>query len=315
MAGPYKWDTKVIFLTPEVTKGTPAAVTAADAVITMNGSVTPMDGGEVELPLDGRDAAATESYATNLHQSLSFETPLCPPSAAATAPHWGPVGRLMSMDETVVATTRVEYVPTLTSQEAFTGRYYQDGQARVLAGLMGGGTIRLTNGQVPLLAVQAKGNYAAGTAASAPAAVPNYATYRQPQVISFDNTPTCTFDGVDLMFESLELNLGNNPEFNNRPNYVGAEVNAFNPTGTLVFLDPGVAALNVEAMLDAKKALRLIHYTAAGTQVGLLADSMQVGRASHTNVGGKRAISLPVRFTRPAAGGPAFKLWSGTAPA
>lgn len=314
MAGPYKWDTKVIFLTPEVTKGTPVAVAAGDAIITMNGAVTPMDGGEVELPLDGREAAAREAYTTNLHQSLSFETPLCPPTAAATAPHWGPVARAISLDETIVATTRVEYTPTLSGQESFTARYYQDGQARVLAGLMGGGSIRLSNGQVPLLAFNGKGNFAAGTAASAPAATPNYASYAQPRVVSFENTPTFQLAGVDLMFESLEINLGNDAIYDNRPNYRGAEVNVFNPTGTLVFLDPGVAALAIESMLDAKVALSLIHYTTAGTQVGVTAASVQIGRVSHTEVNAKRAISVPVRFTRPSAGGPAFKLWSGTAP-
>lgn len=314
MSAPFKWDTKVVFLTPEVTKGTPVAVTAGDALITINGAITPMDGGEVELALDGRQAAAREAYTTNLHQSVSFEVPLCPPTAAATAPHWGPAARLMSLHETIVATTRVEYTPVITGQESFTCRFYRDGELRVLAGLMGGGSIRLTNGQVPILTSAAKGIYAAPSAASAPPVTPTYASYRQPAVISDEFTPVVKLGGVDIALESLEINLGNDPVFVNRPNYSGAEVNSFNPTGTLVFLAPPLGTLNIEGMLDAKTSLQLVHYTAAGTQVGLTADGVQIGRVSQVELNGNVGFSVPVRFTRPAAGGAAFKLWSGTAP-
>lgn len=314
MPAPFKWDTKVVFLTPEVTKGTPVAVAAGDALITMNGAITPMDGGEVELALDGRQAAAREAYTTNLHQSVSFEVPLSPPTAAATAPHWGPAARLLSLKETIVATTRVEYAPVITGQESFTCRFYRDGELRVLAGLMGGGSIRLTNGQVPILTSQAKGIYAAPSAASAPPVAPTYTTYRQPAVLSDENTPTVKLGGVDIALESLEINLGNDAVFVNRPNYSGAEVNSFNPTGTLVFMAPPLGTLNVEAMLDTKTSLQLVHYTAAGTQVGFTAEGVQIGRVSTVDLNGNVGFSVPVRFTRPAAGGNAFKLWSGTAP-
>lgn len=313
MAVPYKWDTKVVFLTPELTKGTVATLADTDALITMNGAITPMDGGEVELALDGRQAAAREAYTTNLHQSVSFEVPLCPPSAAATAPHWGTAARLMSLAETIVATTRVEYSPTLTAQESFTCRFYRDGELRVLAGLMGGGSIRLPNGQVPILSVQGKGAYTAPSAASAPPQTPNYSSYRTPAVISDEHTPIVKLGGVDIAFESLEIDLGNAATFSNRPNYSGAEVNVFNPTGTLTFLAPALGTLNVEAMLDSKVAFQLVHYTAAGTQIGFAADAVQVGRVTQQDLNGNVALSVPVRFTRPASG-PAFKLWSGTAP-
>lgn len=314
MAVPYKWDTKVVFLTPETTKGTAATLAATDALITMNGAITPMDGGEVELALDGRQAAAREAYTTNLHQSVSFEVPLCPPTAAAVAPHWGTAARLMSLDETIVATTRVDYTPTLTGQESFTCRFFRDGELRVLAGLMGGGSIRLPNGQVPILSVQGKGAYAGPSAASAPPETPNYSTYCQPSVISDEYTPVVKLGGVDIAFESLEIDLGNAATFSNRPNYSGAEVNSFNPTGTLTFLAPALATLNIEGMLDSKVAFQLVHYTDAGTQVGFTADAVQIGRVSHQDLNGNVAFSVPVRFTRPAAGGAAFKLWSGTAP-
>lgn len=80
-------------------------------------------------------------------KSVSFDMEMKGSGAAGTAPEMGAALRACGLDETVVASTSVTYLPLSVSLESATIYYYQDGKRHILTGCRGNVSFNLSAGE------------------------------------------------------------------------------------------------------------------------------------------------------------------------
>ncbi|MFV3126122.1 phage tail tube protein [Niveispirillum sp. KHB5.9] len=304
MAGPYTWKEKLMIAKVETTYGTDAAPTAmANAIKTLNGQITPVEGDEVTLDVDYPGLGAPEARMAGEHVSGSFDVALCGAGTAGAVPSWGPVIRACGFAEVATEDEDCTYTPIQTGHESVTLYVYLKGALHKCLGVRGKLSIKGTTKNWLLATINFKGLLVPVTAASG--TLPAASFEEIGELIVSDANANFTLDGFTAVMSEFNLDMGNDPVGSF---LVGAEsINLPDPvpTGSATFLDPGVGTKNFFALAKAgtKVALDLTHGTTAGNIVQIAGAAVQLGpKPSYVEVDQMRGINMPLRFTRHASG-------------
>ncbi|QYK42867.1 MAG: hypothetical protein KF887_07125 [Paracoccaceae bacterium] len=276
---PLFWNRKVVLCKVETIYGTDATPTgAADAVQAINVSLMPMEGEDVARGLERATLGADATIPAGLHAKMSFEVELAPSGTAGTVPAWGPLLRACAVAQVVSAGVSVAYNPISANHESVTLHFFVDGTRYALVGGRGTGKLMLAASAVPKIMFELTGLFTQPAAGANP--TPTLTAWAAPQIVSDANTPTVTFNSVDMVLRSLEFDLGNQivPRFlvnsesiliPQRSEKIAAVVEAV----PLATLNPYALAASQTAA-----ALSIVHGTGAGRITTLSVPRAQIQR-------------------------------------
>jgi len=281
MAAPKYWRNKRILFALEGTYGSDAAPTGgANAVLAMDVSLKPMEGQDQDRDLEQPGMGANGTIPTDLHSKITFSVDLSASGVAGTAPAWGALLRACGVAETISVGTSVEYTPISDSFESGTFHIVIDKTRYVLLGSRGTAELDLSAQATPKIKFDFTGLFAIPTEVSAPAVV--LSNWKEPKIVSAQNTPTFTIDATPFVMKSAKLALGNKvePRFlvNSDRVLITDKSESFETTveaQPLTAFDPFTMALNME-----KVAVDLVHGTVAGSIATLSLPTAQMQRPS-----------------------------------
>ena len=204
------WDKKIILVELEGSYGTDATPDGADAILAVEGSITPMEGNDVsrnlELPWLGADA----TIPAELHVKVSFKVELQGSGTAGTAPGWGKLMRMCACAEVVSAGVSVAYNPVTDGHESGSLYFYVGSTLHKLLGARGNVKLSVTAQGVPYLEFEFTGLFVKPAEATRP--TPALSAFQDPTLATSANTPTFTIDGTSFVLRQMMLDLGNQVE-------------------------------------------------------------------------------------------------------
>lgn len=278
MPAPILWNTKIVTVEIEGTYGTDATPDGADAVLTVEGSITPMEGNDVSRDLELPYMSADPTIPAELHAKVSFKVELQGSGTAGTAPGWGKLLRMCGVAETIVADTSVTYNPVSAAHESGTLYFYVGATLHKLTGTRGNAKFSVTAQGIPYIEFEFTGLFVDPAEATRP--TPDLSAFQKPTLATSVNTPTFTINGTAFVLRQAMLDLGN--EVENRF-LIGAESvlitgrqEAFSCTveaQPLSAFNPYTLAKN-----QTEVAVVLVHGTAAGKIATLTAPTAQMQR-------------------------------------
>ena len=211
MAAPKFWRNKRILFALESTYGVdPGPTGASNAVLAMDVTLKPMEGQDQERDLEQPGMSANGTIPTDLHSAISFTVDLSASGVAGTAPAWGALLRACGVAEVISAGTSVTYTPISESFESGTFHLVIDKTRYVILGARGTAEFDLSAQATPKIKFDFTGLFAIPTEVSAPAVT--LTSWKEPKIVSAQNTPTFTIDAIPLVMSSAKLALGNKVE-------------------------------------------------------------------------------------------------------
>lgn len=284
-----------------VTYGTDVVPTgAANAILVSDVSFSPLEATNQDRNFLRNYMGASENLVGTAFKSLSYSVELVGSGTVAVAPSWGPLLRACGFAETIIALTRVDYLPISTAFEWIDQYYYADGVWHKLLGCRGTASLDLSAGVIPKIKFSYKG-LDGGIAAGDPTGV-DYSTWMAPQVVTDTNTADllrgCTHSstgapalaaGTAHPYSKFTLDLGIDNPF--LPIVGGESVDIMNRKITGDIELDLTAAQDVSFMADVKAntltSLGLVHGTVANKKVLVFAPNVQLINPTYADMSGK----------------------------
>lgn len=204
------WESKILLVKVETSYGLDAVPTGANGILVKNVQLTPMEGNDVDRDLELPYFGAQGTVPVDLHAKLSFQVELAPSGTAGTAPLWGPVLRACAVAEVIDAGVSVTYNPISDALESATIYVFIGSTLFAMVGARGTAKLEYTAQALPYLTFEMTGLFQAPTEAARIA--PNLGGFQKPQVVTTQNTPAFTVNGVSLVMRSVSFDLGNEVE-------------------------------------------------------------------------------------------------------
>jgi hypothetical protein len=255
----------VLLVKPETTYGTDSVPTGlANAVVAQNFNFTPMDGEDVARGLVRPFLGADATLPAALCAKIAFEVELSPSGSLGVAPAWGPILRGCAVAQTINAGVSVVYNPISAAHEGVTIYFFKDGTRHALIGARGTAKLMLVANAVPKIMFDFTGLFVQPTAVANPAAT--VTAWTTPQIVSDTNTPTITYNGVDLVMRSFEFDLGNDVVKRFLVNSTSVVIPQRSEKIAMVVEAVPLATLNPYALaaVPTSAALNLVHGVGAG---------------------------------------------------
>lgn len=307
---PIKWKSKTLLAKIETTYGTDAAPTgAANAVLALNVTFSPMEGQDVVRNTERPTLSADPTVPAALYAKLSFEVDLVGSGTLGTAPAWGPLLRACAAAQVITAGTKVEYTPVSSNHESVSIYFQIDTTRHILLGSKGTAQITVNAQGLPVIKFDFTGLFATPTEQGVPTA--DFSTWQAAAIASKVNTPTFTIGGVGFVLRNFAFDVGNAVE----PRMlIGSE--SILITDKNESLDASVEAVPVTtynpytvAQAQTLQAIQLIHGTVAAKRVKLDIPSAQQARLSSLDTGNQNIVEWPLKFTPlPIAGDDQWKI-------
>lgn len=268
------------------TDSTPTGV--ANAILLRNApTLSP-----VEVDYDERDNAKAffgnnQRLVASQKRKLSLSTEIAGSgSPLGVAAGYGPLLRSCALAQTLVATTSCTYSPitptSAAAPESTTIYFSQGDKLYKMVGTRGNVKWNYTAGKIPLMMFDMTGllPLSADVADDTTyGGALTFTAFKAPQVVNFANTSAFSvhsFNSSELY--SMELDLGNNVVYRNKPNAEDVVIVDRKPTLTVSIGEPTLALKNFYtnmrgAVLD---VLSITHGTGAGNIVNHSAPKMQI---------------------------------------
>ncbi|MCC7097269.1 MAG: hypothetical protein IT472_08830 [Thermomonas sp.] len=210
---PYFWKTKTLLV--KIEGGgygvDPVPTGAANAVLAIDVTLSPMEGEDVDRNLEQPKMGASPSMPAGVYAKLTFSVEAASSGALGTAPAYGPLLRMCSVAETVTAATKVEYTPVTGGPES--GAIYfaiGDGLGNavrhVILGARGTCVFRLNAQGIPMWMFTISGLFTIPTTVAAVS--PTLTGFKAPMIASKANTPTFTIGGTGFTLRDFEFDMG-----------------------------------------------------------------------------------------------------------
>lgn len=272
------WRKKTVLFKLETAYGVdPTPTGAANAILTTDFKIMPMEGNDVSRDLEQPYLGAQGTLPTELHTKVTFNVEVATSEVAGTAPAWGPLLRACGVAETIDAGTSVTYNPISDDYESVTLWFGMDGTKFISTGMRGNCSLDFTAQGIPYLRFEFTGLFTQPDELAMDA--PTLSAFKKPQVVTDANT-TFSLGGVSLVLRKLMLNLGNSVE----PSFlVGEElIDITDKAETVEFtvkavplttFDPYAAALS-----DDDLALTIVHGKTAGRISTLTMPKIEIQR-------------------------------------
>jgi len=278
----------------ETVYGTDATPLAADAILGVNASFTPMEGEEISrdllLPYMGNQGIILDG----LYAKLEFDVEIAGAGAAGTVPKYGSLLRIAGMAEVVNAATSVEYKIVEDAVESGSLYFISDKVQHVLLGCRASVSMNFAPKAIPRFRFTVTGLLGTITDVGTMPAV-TQAGWTTPLSVSKANT-TMALHGWASVAESLALDLGNTvtPRF-----LIGDEaviISDRSSSGTAVVEARSLATVNWFdlARQRTRGALSLVHGKTAGNIVDITAPAVEIGRPTQGEKDGIVNYSLPL---------------------
>lgn len=294
----------------ETTYGVDSTPTGgANALLVRNPQVDPLEANYVDLAYVRPYLGASPQLPGTRFKRVQFEVDLVGSGAAGTAPAWGPLLRACSMAETVIAATRVDYLPVTDNPESVTIWYYDDGVLHKLLGARGNATFNLRQGELPSIAFNFIGVDGGDTAAANPSVT--LTAFRTPQVPTDANSGDVTLGGTvsptgapaitgGTAYPSMGLegiDLGHALNFQPLIGGEVAEITDRQVAGRLMVDLTAAQEVSFAATVKAgsTQALSMQHGTVAGDRVLVHMPGAQLTNWKKGEINGKRLITYDVR--------------------
>lgn len=304
-----RFKNKVIAAETEAVYGVAETLVGADAILTRDFELTPLEGDRQSRELDRPTLGASPVYLSQVRRRMRFKVELAGAGGADTVPGYGPLITACGFDETVTASTMVEYDPITADGDSLTIGFNLDGRNVLMTGARGAVGFEFVAGSYPYLQFDFIGLLVA--AADAAQLTPVYTPFQQPVRVNDANTPTFALHGVStLVLQSLIVRPGQQVNYRNWVNQEAVRIGDRAYAATAVFLAPTLTAFNYDtkARTEALGTLQLVHGVGAGNIVQLDAAAAQITDWRDTNDGGDLVISAELLLTATAAGNDDAKL-------
>lgn len=289
---------RTILAAIETTPGTDAMPTAAaNAILTRNLDITPLEVDEIDRDLDTDQVGNTLVELTNRRVSCSFEVELAGAGAMPeTPPAFGVLLRGCAFAETVNATTDVTYalINDLDTAETLTIYVFWLGKLHKILGSRGSVSLNAPSRDLPRMSFNFTGLFVPVEEQAPDAA--DFSAFQKPLEIGNANT-AFSLGGTALVMESLEIDLATPVNFITRVGRQAVELGNPEPSGTLVIETPALATKDFFA--DAGGAgvtLTLTNGASAGQVAEVQLDEVQTLQPTYTDLDDEGdGLSVPLR--------------------
>lgn len=298
---------KLIAAQIEVTYGTDVGPTGANAIVTRNLNVTPIEGDKLERNLDGASLGNSGSALTNMRTKHDYEVELAGAGAAGTVPAYGVLLRACGFAETINAAIDVQYDPVSGGFESVSEYLDRDGILHNLLGGRGNVTLNVNAGEYPFMKFDMTGFFVPPTAGNIGA--PDFSGFQKPEEVNNSNTTSATFFGFAVIMKSLSIDMGNVINYRNLVGQEAVILSDRAPSGTIVIEAPTLAQKDffAEAANNNTGALAVAHGTAAGKIIQIDAPKIEIDAPTYSDDNGTLMMSIAFR-PLPVAGDDEVKL-------
>ena len=224
------------------------------------------------------------SVVAAVHSTIEFEVEMQGSGVAGTPPKFGPLLRACALGETIVAATSVDYAPVDTAHELLSFYYFLDGIKHVITDAKGTVSFDLNAQGIPVMKFKFWGFYSTPTDLTNPSGT-DYSGFKDPLPINKANTTAFTLHGIALKSKSQTLDLANQVEYVNKPNFEGIQITNRMPVGSAVFEVDTLAVKDWYSVIKngTLGALAVTHGLTAGYVSGISAPKVQLTNLSYTS--------------------------------
>lgn len=265
------WRNRLALVKTETTYGTTSSPAATDALLFTELDVEP-------LSLELIERETIQSYMGNRasvvgQRSVPIKSTveLAGSGTAGTAPRWGPLLMACGLSQTISASTSVTYAPVSSSHSSYTMDFYADnGSRQAITGIRGTAELSMATGEIPTIAFDQMGIYAAPGALSRP--TETYSNQAAPVAVNSDNTTTVSVHGFSACMTSFTLSLGIEMLFEQKAGCTKqVRLTDRKPTGSITIELPAFATKDFIAIASAQTtgSISLVHGGTAGNIITL----------------------------------------------
>lgn len=291
----------------EATTGVDASPTgAANAILTKDASITPLDAQNIDRSLMRGSFGASEQLVGPASVKASYTVELAGSGTAGTAPAWGKLLQACCCAEGVFTTpARVEYTPVSTGLRSTTQYYYDDGALHKLLAAMGDFTLSAKAGELPVIKIDwtaLDGGMATGSATG------TFDAWKKPVAMTkanvIDITLGCSYaagvitGGTLYSSTGLEMKAGNQVQFTPLLGTETVDITDRQSTGS-VELDLSAAqevALMALVKANTTQSLAITIGLTSGNKIIFFAPAVQMTAPKKAERNGKRLIGFDLRF-------------------
>lgn len=270
--------TRAVWAELEASYGVAETLVAADAVQTKSDiEIMPLEGGTVDRDLARPSFGADLQIHVGVHTKIRFKVELVGSGTLGTAPAYADLLLACGMEETVVASTSVEYTPDTNSTNSVTIGFNLDGQLHTLVGAKGNVKFMLDSQQIPYMEFEFTGLWV-NPASAAALATTGYTAYQVPRPVTYAHSAVASLHAQNFVWRKFELDVGNQVEHFDNPGEEFVDITDRNSKGTFTGLLVAYSTFNpfTIAKADTLGALTVTHGTVDATKVHIVAPAVQL---------------------------------------
>lgn len=300
----------------ESTYGTDPTLTGSAAVLFVSNFQPPrLVSSNVDRDLVRPYLGGSEQLLGSAYKEVSFDVELVGSGTAGAAPAWGKLLQACGFAETVIADTRVDYLPITNSVPSATIYCHDSGVKHRMLGCRGEWSISARVGEVPRISFRFVGIDGDISTASQPTV--DVSTWQTPQVITNAFTPSMIIGGTvaatgapaisggtDLISTGLTLASGNQVTYSDLINLESVDITAREVSGSLEVDQTASQEVTRygQVKLNTLSSLSMLHGTVAGKKVLLHMPSVQWINPAAGDVNGRRTQTYDMRCVPNPAG-------------
>ena len=284
-----------ILVKVEATSGTDALPTGANAIRVYNGTVTPLEGDEVQTQYMQPYFGASESTQVTQYMSVSFNVPFSGVAAAGDVPGVEPLLRMCSCSVTEDTGAKHVIAPITDNPESGTIYVNIDGILHKSVGCRGNASVEVQAKGAPGWKFDFMGAFVPLVDAAPPAGLV-YTPFLKALPVNKTNT-TLSLDGVALAAYGFTFNIGNTVSKEDLMNVDSVDISDRVSTGSVTFRTNSIAIKNwVEKARKRDKPLVLRHGQDDTNTVKISAALAEIGKPTYGDSNGFHTTTLPLRF-------------------
>lgn len=287
----------ILLAKKETTHGTdPTPTGAANAILTSNLTISPLEGGTEQRKLDRPYFGGEAAIHVGSHVMCEFDVEWQSSGAAGTAPAFGPLLLACGMDETVTADTDVVYEPFEGDVDSLTMYLFFDGQRHLLKYARGDVSLKAEAKKIPHLHFKFTGVWADPSAVSDP--TPTLTGFKTPLPVSDANTPTFSLHSTTPNLASFDWQCGNTVVHRDVVGEESVIISDRISKGSVLIEAPALGTKNwfTACKANSTGALQLVHGSSAGYICQFDAPVVQTMNPKYSAQDGIRMLGMDLSF-------------------
>lgn len=299
----------------EATYGTDSIPTGSANAILMSAPTFKVGTNNVKRDLIRPYFGASEELVGTKWLETGFEVELVGSGTAGTPPAWGPLVTACAMAETIVAATRVDYLPVTDVQKSVSAYFNRGGVLHKSLGTRGKLSLSMKQGEIPKLKFEFMGLYGGVSAAALPAV--DFTAFQTPQVVDNSNSleiviggtvdPTgapAVVGGTPYPSLGLEIDLGLDVPLTALVGGETVDVTDRQLTGKITIDVTAAQEVTFEGSVLANtlQSIAFLHGTVAGSKVLLFLPSMQFTNPTYDDLNGRALLTYDLTGVPTTAG-------------